>query len=601
MIREMMEGLRDRATQNRYEKGSHENSILHNNWDYNRSIMKPLSLEASTGAISYPLLCSIPNFTQKQIISMSFFTIDAQELMKPSKKPKFLSARFRSHSRQSGQTNATQKRMELMLLKKEKLQNHHLRIAQRLQSLTNSIPLRGGSGNRKGNHLESQLQNASQRRSQLLAQKKKNCSERIERVRLVSRIQKRRGVLDRGVAQKRIDEKLRKSEIRRRNGLGVPGNTSSTNTVGMKQDEAAYKIQQWYRHLKFKPLVNIYTKIGITRQKMKMMGYTTALNKVTNPSLLKLARFIVLRSRKMNGSSGFGMDDKNSGKIGESRGGRNSKNPGRLLLSAFLICCYPLETIGTLTSHLTTLASTLVNILETWLQPTLDTELMYPLSTLFYTTFLEFEKVFEEWKNGNRAVVDDLVRAVCELDRVWITIRQTGRGHASVNDGGMDQWIQGIDTQFATYYKRIVEVGGPDGVQNMIKGRERVAREMGLEGEGGFELSPVVVYKPLAVQQSVMGVGQHNDGGERMDVDKAPDAEIMQQFGGLLSNERLAHELVMDPEFSLSKPRVDESTEMVKGIARKALIDTLRSELNKKQYGKSIAGIVFELKEVLIC
>jgi hypothetical protein len=470
---------------------------------------------------------------------MSSFTIDVSELAKPSKKPKFLSMRFRSHSSAFGQ-NVDQKRNELLQQKKQKLQHHHAKIHQKK-------PVVGMSLDR----LQSELDKAAERREQLLDRKKQGWGNIVKRAKVIAKIQKRQSLMDRLMKQKRIDEKLRKSDLRRK-GLVV------------REDEAASKIQQWYRQTKFKPLVRIYTKIGMNRQKTKELGFEVAVKKVTNPTLVKLANFIVLRSRKMTGEK------------------RKLNSPGKMLLSAFLICCYPIETVGEM-NELVNLASRLVHQVETWLHPALDTELIVPLGTLFFNTFIEFNNAFEAWKNKDASgLVDEIVGRVCDLDRLWVKVMD--------QIDATDQWAPSIDKQFQDHLKRIVKMAGMSGVSKMMSARGIVMKEMEMNSKVKLDQSPTIVYPVQEPQDSV---------AEEMDVDAAPDEETLKQFGGILSNEYLAHELVMDPEFKLQKPKVDPNVERISIIARKAFTDKLRTEIEQKNYMHSVLGIVLEMKQVI--
>jgi hypothetical protein len=77
-------------------------------------------------------------------------------------------------------------------------------------------------------------------------------------------------------------------------------------------------------------------------------------------------------------------------------------------------------------------------------------------------------------------------------------------------------------------------------------------------------------------------------------------SQMSGSFGGQLTNEQLAHELTLDPEFALKKPQRTELEESVRNMARKAYFDSVREAFEKEQYSTYIPEFIDDIKKQLL-
>jgi hypothetical protein len=376
----------------------------------------------------------------------------------------------------------------------------------------------------------------SERRQSLLDKKSQSCSVAYKRAKWICRTQKRSLLVSSLQKQKQLNEKLRKSELRR---LGL-----------LERDQAAFTIQKWYRTRKWLPLVKVHQKIGLTREKALEMGFDALVSKLSNPSLIKLSNFLVLRAKKMVG-------------------GVPCKQPGKILLSAFVVSCYPQEVSPP--SALMECASRFLSVLELFTSPSYA-DLLLPLATLFYSTFQEFKQMFDDWKQKDKKeMVLEYVQRVMDLDSLWWNVKDTD---------AVEEWEPAIDEQFSQHLARIQKL---EGVMVLSKKRQEWVAGKEWPHTSEFTASPTVLFPRTKPSTDI----------PEMEIEKEPV-----EFGTLLSNEYLAHELIMDPDFKMEKPKMDEMTTRVHEIARKAYKDSLASQLERKEYHKLVQGLIQEYKQV---
>jgi hypothetical protein len=71
-------------------------------------------------------------------------------------------------------------------------------------------------------------------------------------------------------------------------------------------------------------------------------------------------------------------------------------------------------------------------------------------------------------------------------------------------------------------------------------------------------------------------------------------------FGGpTMSNQQLAHELAMDPDFQLQAPKRSQLEENIRAAARKAFFDSVREDFARSEYGRYALGLIDEAKKAL--
>ncbi|KAJ3341808.1 hypothetical protein HDU83_006420 [Entophlyctis luteolus] len=86
----------------------------------------------------------------------------------------------------------------------------------------------------------------------------------------------------------------------------------------------------------------------------------------------------------------------------------------------------------------------------------------------------------------------------------------------------------------------------------------------------------------------------------------APSSEKLEslsatpEFGDLLSNQKLAHELTLDPEFSLKKPQLNEIEQKVRHAARKAFFDQVKQTFKDGQFDVHVPEFLVDIKQQIL-
>ncbi|CAG8812793.1 29744_t:CDS:2, partial [Racocetra persica] len=80
---------------------------------------------------------------------------------------------------------------------------------------------------------------------------------------------------------------------------------------------------------------------------------------------------------------------------------------------------------------------------------------------------------------------------------------------------------------------------------------------------------------------------------------------IIQSLGGSqvnlgLTNEQLAHEIIIDPDFELKPPKLSELEERVRAIATKAFFDSVKADLEQGQYERWVPELLSDVKQRLL-
>ncbi|KAJ3109074.1 hypothetical protein HDU97_009192 [Phlyctochytrium planicorne] len=77
-------------------------------------------------------------------------------------------------------------------------------------------------------------------------------------------------------------------------------------------------------------------------------------------------------------------------------------------------------------------------------------------------------------------------------------------------------------------------------------------------------------------------------------------AGVASTFGSNLSNEQLAHELTLDPEFSLKKPQLSPLEESVRAHVRKAFFDSVQEAFDKFDYATHVPDFIADIRKQLL-
>ena len=75
--------------------------------------------------------------------------------------------------------------------------------------------------------------------------------------------------------------------------------------------------------------------------------------------------------------------------------------------------------------------------------------------------------------------------------------------------------------------------------------------------------------------------------------------KAVSEFGSAMTNEQIAHELVLDPDFQIKPPQKSALEEQVTAMAKKAFFDAARTEFLQNKYLTYLPGLITDVKEVI--
>eukprot|EP00842_Homolaphlyctis_polyrhiza_P000700 jgi/Hompol1/1630/HPOL_005677-RA len=327
-------------------------------------------------------------------------------------------------------------------------------------------------------------------------------------------------------------------------------------------------------------------------------------------------------------------------------------NPSRVLLSAFMITGHPAETlqnVGPQEEDLKLLAEKMLADFEAWLAGSASDNVA-SLGKAFLASYNAYYEAFEQWKSQDTVkIVDDMITHFLDLERLWLSVR--GQEDAET------EWGPRIEEQQHRIFARLSKFGQsaldkldaerhrqatqiPDLMQEQRQ-REATMRqliqleqqrlddqqrqeqhELELRQQQQLRSTSPQLFRAASPsrnrnQDSVTHrrrtsghslrttavISSTTDASMVSGSDReVPDvtAPIPTEFGHLFSNEQLAHELVLDPNFSLKPAKRTVFEEQVSLIARRAFTDALREEIDARNYTHHVMGVLRTIKQNLL-
>lgn len=416
--------------------------------------------------------------------------------------------------------------------------------------------------------------------------------EHVEKAKGIAKNHHQRLVEEKIGLKKSIDHRLRMSASRRtrlaampRSRLLDPTAWEWQNTLDI-QDESACLIQNWYRQRKFEPIAKIYRKIGLSREKATKLSMLHLTQRVQSEVVIKATGYVINRAKRMFGKS------------------VTFKNPARVLLSSFMLHVYPKETLMSMDAQeevftiinfqdLAQLSGRVITDLDLWMGST-TSAVIAPLARKFLETFTLYYAAFEAWKSKDTLkIVDELIGHFMELDQIWVSV--VG------NENALDEWAPATEEQQSQHLRRIKKFGG-DAMTRLDAVRKEFHEHV---LASGVDVVINTLADPFGPAHEMYRARVHRDSLVQAVEDEITSPispttrDLTESFGHLLSNQQLAHELVMDPEFKLAPNAKEPLEERVTMMAKKALQDSISAEVQEGVYGIGVMGLLGDIREVL--
>ncbi|KAJ3085810.1 hypothetical protein HK102_013808 [Quaeritorhiza haematococci] len=591
-----------------------------------------------------------------------FYVVDVLALKHPAGKPFHLEARLSSrqkshhvsspHSPTSGvvihHSRNAARRAAFLEARRTKLARRDLHVrrvcAQHRQRVS-------GDSNAKLSRISKNLEAAEKNRLSILERQRQSAAQQVAHAKKVAELQHRKLEEETAAKREALEERLRHVMLRRQRLLSIPRSrlletelwsAEEVQDLETVRSESATVIQQWWRRSKLEPLMDNFSNLKISLAKAQSMPFERLVKQMQQETVIKTTARLLSRAKKM-------LKNDDQKRI-------QWKNASRVFLSAYMIATHPtsiMPTMGQDEQNLSLSAKAMLEKFETWVDSYAGDKALQ-LGTDFLNAWCGFYQNFEEWKSKDtEKLVTGMIGHWMELERLWLSVRDQPNADT--------EWRPKIEEQQRRIQQKLSKFG-KSALQRLRSEQQRVRDEFGVavsesegEDDGAVPMNAVSTSNPSADvlstsperfpsarwrRDSVNSVtskrssrsntsspdrtSRQTDGsgsGPSISVSVDRDVpvdpklpptpttgtappELTKLVAGIpmpaLTNEQLAHELIMDPDFELRPSIRSPLDERVRKMAKKAIFDIAREEFQKGVLGNYILSFIADIKQQLL-
>ncbi|RUS25754.1 T-complex protein 11-domain-containing protein [Jimgerdemannia flammicorona] len=541
-----------------------------------------------------------------------FYIVDILPLRHTSGRPHHLEERFSTHDYAATTVDDARVKREAIL------EARRSKLAARA-SLARDVELRNRElTERKRYRLQNNLRVAERNRNGILERQRQQCRFAVEKAKEVARLQQIRRLAEKERQRSELERRLRITEQRRAKLLSVPKSKLLANNSGDKvithrkfRRDASVRHEQW-RKKYLDPVVESFLRSGISLEMAARMGFPALVRHLKSPELIGITSRLLGRMHKYAAKAGDGTAAVVDVEVVKAAGA------SRVFLSAYMLTAHPreiLSEVGEPEQALLASAKTMLNAFEQWLNQN-PTEQTPQTLAEFDECWNTYYSLFEAWKSKDtEQLVTNMIAHYIEMGQLWESVRD----RASSAD-----WQQQLDEQRTQLRDRIAKVGGEAAMERLAEVERRInaAREA-LENRRRHdsvnpEIPPSPTPRPQAESRnnpvpSIPTVSPPTSpripssprlgspSGTQFIASAEQLARLMSAYAppGPMSNEQLAHEVVMDPDFKIERKR-NEMEDRIRDIATKAFFDAMREDFENEEYSRWAPGLLGDIKERLL-
>lgn len=424
-------------------------------------------------------------------------------------------------------------------------------------------------------------------RSAFLDARRKACSERVLKAKNIA--QKHAQLQSNAESAKReiLKQKLQVSEARRLSLLKVPRskymdpNVLDQIDMEVKKVEACIRIQSWWRFTKLHRNVVHFDKHRLSMSTASIIPFPKLVKMTQSEALAKIVGRFLVRAKRMS----FDPVE-------------NWKAPTKVFMSAYLIVGHTehiLPQIGDLEKNLIESARKFLIDFEVWIHG--------PKSQItangyaFLLSWISFYTTFNSWKSADTdKLIMDLIHHFMDLEKLWISVK--------AQEDADGEWKPSLGEQQRQIHGKLHRMG-PEAIEKLFNERTKFMNEY-LIGEPEAITRPITytntstdVYKSSFPERRDSVTSNRNTPEPTSETTKPPASQIA-GWNQLMSNQKLAHELIMDPNFEMK--RADENTleGQITKIAKQAFFDSMNQEFEKGNFKNHVPGLLEDIRNALV-
>eukprot|EP00158_Paraphelidium_tribonemae_P007396 Partr_v1_DN28232_c0_g1_i1_m76360 putative t-complex 11 len=193
----------------------------------------------------------------------------------------------------------------------------------------------------------------------------------------------------------------------------------------------------------------------------------------------------------------------------------------------------------------------------------------------------EFYSMFNEWKEKDTArLIEHMYQHYMQLEQL--------RESVTSEPGANAEWFPQIDKQQELIKSKVLKIGGKSALARFASSQRQVG-----DASDSSEVNDLSSTRRRHDSVKNSNYMQTNTSPTSNQKD-AVLSDVLQEYGNVMSNAKLAHELIMNPDFELTVD--DNSMETrIRAIAKQAFFDKIREELQASKFGW-VTGILCDIR-----
>ncbi|KAL0144061.1 T-complex protein 11-domain-containing protein [Mucor lusitanicus] len=530
-----------------------------------------------------------------------FYTVDAVPPHQSSRKPYHLEKRFMRDLNISSSSSHSSKKNQVEIKREAILEERRYRLNQNFLKVKRIAKEAKDRQQDKINLLSKSMQVAETNRNFYIEQRRANSKKTVERAKCIALQNQLRSEQEQERRRAELESRLQKTEARRLAHLSkykaqkkkkpLPPPSSSSATTTEPPLPAVKTTMPSASTIKSPPL-----SPALQAPKKKPSSWSIILRAfrdlgLPSPSqpdtwlefnslgkLLHQAKVIVVTTKVLNTALKLTDED--------------SRHRARVLLTSYMTLMCPKEVLqdvnGPEEKRLHAAAKNMLELFEIWLRAH-----GRPGATAARLAFVDawndYNLLFETWKSRD---CDQLVRNMTNYYVELSTLRQTVIAQQNGDESVGEQLKQQLD-QIKT---KLQKLGGPDALDRLQRALEATASSTSTGRRRQQQKNTPRSPKMDDEYESQQNANNSN----------ANPQQLGQLLNGYvpssgLTNEQLAHELIMDPEFKLKSYEPSNDLEKrVRMMAEKAFFDKIAEDIEQGTAQTSLPALIKDVKNRLL-
>ena len=241
----------------------------------------------------------------------------------------------------------------------------------------------------------------------------------------------------------------------------------------------------------------------------------------------------------------------------------------------------------------------LVNF-EAWMNGSQSADVL-ALGRKFLASWVLFYNTFTHWKTlDTPKLTADLINHFMDLEKLWNSVKD--------QEDAENEWKPQMKAQQKQILSKLTRMG-PSALESLFNTRSAALTEHQSTMES-IQTRPVTMTNtspdvyPGAVlpRRDSVTHSRHSSGTSEIETKSSNPDQMAQEdasaLGSVWSNQKLAHELVMDPDFKMKRSDANTLEGQISAIARKAFFDSIRSDFEQGIFKTHVPALIKDIRDV---